>query len=95
MHITNDGVGPRPLLRCTICDRSILTAAEAVVVYPMGVAAGEVLRVCVAHNGPCLEKGKSLMENDEGPPLCMELGQYLRQLMRGLTPVPGVRGLKR
>ncbi|MFA6985417.1 MAG: hypothetical protein WC213_04360 [Arenimonas sp.] len=65
------------------------------VVYPMGVAAGEVLRVCVAHNGPCLEKGKSLMENDEGPPLCMELGQYLRQLMRGLTPVPGVRGLKR
>jgi hypothetical protein len=88
MHMTVDGLGPRPVLRCAICDRAIAVAAEATVVYPAGIERTQVLRVCLAHNGPCLEQAMELMQNDSGPAQCMELNQYLRQLIRKLTPVP-------
>jgi hypothetical protein len=88
MHMTVDGLGPRPALRCAICDHTILVAAEATVVYPAGIERAQVLRVCLAHNGPCLEKALALMENDSGQAQSMGLTQYLRQLMRKLTPVP-------
>lgn len=88
MHMTVDGMGPRPVLRCAICDGTILVAAEATVVYPAGIARAEVLRICLSHDGPCLDKAKALMENDSGPAHTMELTQYLRQLMRKLTPAP-------
>lgn len=68
--------GDQPVLRCAICDKPILAAASAVVVYPRGIRPGETHRVCLAHPGSCQTQAQSNLENEDGLGLVMTLLAY-------------------
>lgn len=71
---------PQPVLRCSVCDKTIASINRAAVIYPRSVSPGETMRVRVAHKGPCLDSAELAMENDGIPFQWMELTVYLWRL---------------
>lgn len=74
--------GAQPALRCAICDHPILVATMAVVVYPRGIAPGEMRRTCLSHEGDCLVQALASLENDRGPACWMGLVEYGDRLLK-------------
>jgi hypothetical protein len=78
----------QPALRCSICDQAIESAANAAVLYPCGIAPGEIRRACLSHKGDCLDQGLAGLESDHGHGCWMELAEYAHRLMSRTAPPP-------
>ena len=74
----------RPVLRCAVCEKPILIAREAVVVYPRGIEPGEMRPVRLTHKGDCQQLAQTDVANPHGRGLVMELTEYGARL-RGKT----------
>ena len=72
---------PQPLFRCGICDKPIEHASSGVVVFPRGLEPGERYRVLLVHKGSCNEAALPIVETDQGPPVSMDLAEYLRRFL--------------
>ena len=79
LYMTHDS---QPALRCAVCELSIFTAADAVVVYPRELDAGSMTRVAITHPAYCQRRAQENMENRLGPGLTMTLTEYGNRLRR-------------
>ena len=83
LYMTQDS---QPALRCAVCELPIFGAADAVVVYPRGLAAGNMQRVSVTHPAFCQTRAQEEMENGLGPGLAMSLTEYGDRLRAAAAP---------
>lgn len=79
LFLTIDGTHARPVFLCDICGKEVLAAEEAAVVYPRGLAAGERVRIQLAHRGECFNASELTVANDQGHACWMEFSEYLQR----------------
>ena len=65
-----------PTLRCSVCERPIVSGREASVVYPGLMPEGSLHKVLLVHNA-CIASAESHYEGDPEPPQRMSLITYL------------------
>ena len=75
-----------PVLRCAICEKPIMLAADAAMVYPRGIEPGELKAVILVHQGSnCLKRAQANQSNELGNGLVMDATAYGDRLRRTLT----------
>jgi len=84
LYMINEAGRTRPVLRCGICDKPILSASLAGVLFPRAIEEGQWVRVLLAHKVGCLDEAQGQLVNDAGLPHFMELTEYLGHYMAGV-----------
>lgn len=77
LFLTIEDAHARPVFLCDICGKQVLAAADAAVVYPKGLAAGETVRIQLAHRGECFNASELTVANDQGHACWMHFSEYL------------------
>jgi hypothetical protein len=78
--ITCKGGMAEPTLRCSVCERPIVSGREACVVYPGHMPEGSLQKVLLVHNA-CRDVAESQYHGDAEPPSHMSLITYLARFV--------------